>query len=85
MNQTVLVLLVLCLLNTGKSQNQEEELPAVQISLNQTYSFDLQPSQVATWEIILQENHSNDSNLYITAQAPVNDPLQQPFMTIVLG
>jgi hypothetical protein len=55
------------------------------MELDQTYSVDLEPNQVATWEVVIKGEATGRGDLFVIAQSPANEPLQQPFLAVKAG
>jgi hypothetical protein len=78
-------LIFFLLISIVLAQNQKKENSVRQMELNQTYSFDLEPNQVATWEVVIKDDVAGRGDLFVIAQSPANEPLQQPFLTVKAG
>lgn len=70
------------LLALALPQNTPSSLLIQPLLLNQPSTVDLPPDQLTTWSVALPQGLSRDKDLFIKVQSPVNQPLQQPSLSI---
>ena len=86
MNSKITIVLILgVLLFTTQAQGNDTGTTAIAIDIGKTYTVDLEDDQTAVWTLTFGNNTPKDKDLFVTVQSPSNDPLQLPYVAILVG